>query len=241
MTNVTNNCVVLHLRHRVGHKNTLVSGGSDENITEANQIFESQYGKSLHACLKSTDWVNFRYIHHASTGSQGMGTTFADITIPTDNSFLSSHHNVSGTHDTIGKRVLASVKVIKFGLRYGVVDVDGREKQSSSFFHLIQSVNSSGGFLGNSNTSSSNLVPLVGDSRQQKAANDAQHNFKFGVIGAVWIRESSISEKEIFCLLSLVDEKSHVTTIIHDKVWTIPLAVVFWPRDGTECAFPVLF
>lgn len=71
--------------------------------------------------------------------------SFSDISVTSDNSDLSSKHNIGGTFDTINKGLSASVKVVELGLgdylqkkisqradfrcmesrRTGVVDVDG--------------------------------------------------------------------------------------------------------------------
>merc|ERR1740124_1199702 len=48
-------------------------------------------------------------------------------------------------------------------------------------------------------------------------------------------RKGSIFQEEIFCLLSFVDEKSHVTAIVYDNVHTLTLAIIIGPRQHLGC------
>merc|ERR1740124_1082240 len=48
-------------------------------------------------------------------------------------------------------------------------------------------------------------------------------------------RKGSIFQEEIFCLLSFVDEKSHVTAIVYDNVHTLTLAIIIGPRKHLGC------
>ena len=71
VTDVSNNSVVLHLSHMVGHYNALVSSGSDVDIGGSKNAFEFLYFKSFHACLKSANWINFTYDNSSSTVLHG--------------------------------------------------------------------------------------------------------------------------------------------------------------------------
>mmetsp|Transcript_7689 Transcript_7689/g.9215 ORF Transcript_7689/g.9215 Transcript_7689/m.9215 type:complete len:449 (+) Transcript_7689:420-1766(+) len=239
VTNVTNDGIVLHLGHGVGHKNTLVTSGGDEDIGKADNFFESGDSVSLHTGLKSTDGINFRDVNDTSIGTHGGSTSLTNITVSADNSLLTGHHDIGGTHDTIGKRMLASVQVVKLGLGDRVIDIDGREKKSSSLLHGVQTVNTGGGFLGNTLTTGSNLVPLVSFTSFQKTLDDGQDNLEFGIVGGGRIRKSFVGQKGIFGLLTFVDEKSHIPTIIDNDVTSVTLAIIFRPGQGIQGALPV--
>ena len=103
VTNVSNNGVVLHLAHVVSHEDSLVTSGGDENISSLNNILKSADGESLHTGLKSTDGVNLSDVNDTSIGTHGGGTSLTNISVSADNGLLSSHHNIGGTHDTIGE------------------------------------------------------------------------------------------------------------------------------------------
>mmetsp|Transcript_26626 Transcript_26626/g.38924 ORF Transcript_26626/g.38924 Transcript_26626/m.38924 type:complete len:203 (-) Transcript_26626:772-1380(-) len=103
VTNVSNNGIVLHLGHGFHHEDTLVTSRGDEDISKVNNVFQRRDGESLHTSLKSTDGINLSYINDATTSPHGRSTSLANISVSADNSLLSSHHNIRGTHDTVGK------------------------------------------------------------------------------------------------------------------------------------------
>jgi len=239
VTNVSDDGVVLHLGHVFGHENSLVTSGGNEDISGGKNIFEGGDGVTFHAGLKGADGVDFGDVNNASVGSHGMGASLTDISVSADDGLLSGKHDIGGTHDTIGEGVLASVQVIEFRLGDGIVNIDSREQEGTVLFHSVQSVDTGGGFLGNSMASSGDLVPLVGLSGFQKTLDDGKDNLEFGVVGAGRIRESSILEEEVLGLLTLVDEEGHVTTIINDKIRTVSLAIILGPSEGIKSALPV--
>jgi len=168
-----------------------------------------------------------------------VGTSLTDISVSTDNGLLSGKHNIGGTHDTVRKGVLASVQVVEFRLGDGIVYVDGREQKGSVLFHGVQSVDTGGGFLGNSVASRGDLVPLVGLAGLEKTLDDGKDNLEFGVVGTGRIRESSVLQEKVFGLLTFVDKKSHITTIVNDEIGTVSLSIIFRPGKSIQCALPV--
>jgi hypothetical protein len=239
VTNVSNDGVVLHLRHVCVHKNSLVSGSGDEDISIAEDILKRTDSESFHAGLKGADGVDLSDENNATVGAHGGSASLTDITVSTNDGFLSGKHNIGGTHDTIGKRVLASVKVVEFGLGHGIVNIDGSEEKRSSLLHDVKTVDTGGGLLRNSLTARGDLVPLVGLTAFQKTLEDGKNNLEFGVISGGRIRKSSVLEEKILGLLSLVDNKGHVTTVIDDKVGSLTLAIILLPCKRVQGAFPV--
>mmetsp|Transcript_620 Transcript_620/g.1803 ORF Transcript_620/g.1803 Transcript_620/m.1803 type:complete len:420 (+) Transcript_620:245-1504(+) len=241
VTNVSNNGVVLHLGHLVGHDDTLVTSSGDENVASRKKVFKSVNLVSFHGSLKGADRINFGHVNDATAGAKGVGATLTDITVSADDSLLTGKHDIGGTHDTIGQGVLASVQVVELGLSDRVIDVDGFEEKGSGLFHGVQTVDTGGGFLRNTHASGGDLVPLVGFTSLEKTLDDGKHNLEFGIVGGCRIRESSVLEEGIFGLLTFVDEEGHVATIINNKVRSMTLAIIFGPGDGVQSAFPVLF
>jgi len=135
--------------------------------------------------------------------------------------------------------VLASIKIVEFRLGHGVIDIDSSEKKGASLLHSVETVDTSGGLLGNTLASCGNFVPLVGLSTLQKSLDDGKNNFEFSVISRAGIRESSILKEGILGLLTLVDKKSHITTIVNDDITSLALAIILRPGEGVQGALPV--
>mmetsp|Transcript_6519 Transcript_6519/g.14150 ORF Transcript_6519/g.14150 Transcript_6519/m.14150 type:complete len:323 (-) Transcript_6519:444-1412(-) len=239
VTNVSYDGVVLHLGHSFGHDDSLISGGGNEDVGNSNHLIQSGHGVSFHASLEGTDGVDLGHVHNTSVGTHGMSTSLSDISVSADDSLLSGHHDIGGTHDTVGERMLASVKVVKFGLGHGVVHIDGREKETSVLLHCVEAMDSSGGLLGNSFASCGDLVPLVGFAGLEKTLDDGKNNFELLVVGGRRIGKSSVLGESILGLLSLVDEKRHVSSVIDDDIGAMTLAVILWPSHGAKSALPV--
>lgn len=137
MTDVSNNSVVLHLSHVVGHNDTLVTGGSDVDISSRENTFKSLDFITFHSSLKSTDWITFSDDNSRSSVFHGRGTAFSNITETANDDLLTGEHDISGSHETIRKRVLASIDVIEFLFGNGVVDIDSSEEEFSLGRHLV--------------------------------------------------------------------------------------------------------
>ena len=146
-------------------------------------------GEAFHAGLKGADGVDLGHVHDASAGTHGSGTSLTDITVSADNSLLSGKHDIRGTHDTVGKRVLASVQVVELGLCDGVVDIDGSEEEASVLLHSVETVDTSGGLLRDSHAARGNLVPLVGLAALEKTLDDGENNLELGIVRRAGIRE----------------------------------------------------
>jgi len=72
----------------------------------------------------------------------------SNITVASNNSNLSSKHNVSGALDSIDKGLAAPVVVVELALCDGVVDVDGGDLELSLPVHTVEVVDTSGGLFG---------------------------------------------------------------------------------------------
>mmetsp|Transcript_1304 Transcript_1304/g.1747 ORF Transcript_1304/g.1747 Transcript_1304/m.1747 type:complete len:324 (+) Transcript_1304:301-1272(+) len=239
MTNVSNNSIVLHLLHLFSHDDSLVTGGGDEDITSCEAVFKGEDLESFHGSLKSTDRINFGHEDDATAGTKSGGATLTDITVSADDGLLSGKHDISGTHDSIRKRMFASVQVIELGLGHGVVDIDGSEQKRSGLLHGVETVDTSGGLFRDTHASGGNRVPLISDTSFKNTLDDGKNNFEFSVISGSGIRKSSILKEQILSLLTLMDKKSHITTVIDDKIRSMAFAIISRPGDGVQGALPV--
>lgn len=70
--------------------------------------------------------------------------SFANITETSDNSDLSSEHDIGGTLDTIDEGLAAAVVVVELGFGDRVVDVDGGDLELAVTESLVQVVDTGG-------------------------------------------------------------------------------------------------
>ena len=240
VSDVSNDGVVLHQLHVLGHEDALVSGGGDEDVGLGDNLVEGADGESLHARLKGADGVNLGDVDDASAGAEGLGASLSDISESADDSLLSGHHDIGGTHDTVGEGVLAAVEVVELGLGHGVVDVDGGEEEGSGLLHGVEAVDTGGGLLRDSHAPGSEPVPLVLDTRLEEPLDDGEDDLELGVVSGGRIREASVLGEGVLGLLSLMDEEGHVSSVIDNEIGSVTLSVVGGPGDGGEGALPVL-
>jgi len=239
VTNVSDNGIVLHLGHAAFHKNSLVTSGGDENVGLRHHILEGDDLEAFHAGLKGADGINLRHKDDAAAGTHGRSTALTDITVSADDSLLSRQHDVRGAHDPIGKRVLAPVEVVKLGFGDGIVHVDRREEETAVLLHGVETVDTRGGFFGDTLTARGNLVPLVSLSAFEETLDDGQDDLELGIVRRGRIGKSSVLQEEVFSFLSFVNEKGHVTSVIDNEIRTLTFSVIFGPRESIQGALPV--
>lgn len=238
VTNVTEDSVVLHADHVVLHDDVLVTSSGDDNVSVLNDILEADDLVTFHACLEGADGVNLSDRNASTSSLHGLSTALTDITIAADNSELTSDHDISSTHDTIRKRVSATVDVVELGLGDRVVDVDSREEKLALLSHLVETVNTGGGLLRNTNNA-------LGDASEERGVtldgvrdglhDDAELNLRSG--DSLNIRELSSLSEDLLSLDTLVDQESDITTIIDDEVGAL---LSIGPDESLVGAPPVL-
>jgi hypothetical protein len=240
VTDVSDDGVVLHLAHGLGHEDALVTGGGDEDVGGVDDVLKGADGVTLHAGLKGADGVNLGNVNDAAVGAHGGGAALSDVTVAADDGLLTGHHNIGGAHDTIGEGVLAAVKVVELGLGDGVVDVDSGEEEGPVLLHGVKTVDTGGGLLGDTMAAAGDLVPLVGLAGLEKALEDGEDNLELGVVGGLGVGEGAVLKEEVLGLLTLVDDEGHVTAVIDDDVGSVALAIILLPGEGVKGALPVL-
>ena len=117
-----------------------------------------------------------------------------------------------------------------------IVHVDGGEQQLSLLTHLDKSVNTRRGL--SRHTDGSVRLPSLGIFGKLSGKN-LVHDLELRVIGGGRIRKLSGFGILLLGLDSLVDKKSHVTTVIDDKIGTTSF-VISGPRACLKRALPVL-
>jgi hypothetical protein len=148
VTDVADNGVVLHGGHVITVDDAGATSGGDEDHALWGGDLHGGDLVTLHGGLKSVDRVNFSDDDTGTEGTECLGATFTDITVTGDNGDFTCDHHIGGTLDAIEERFSAAVQVIELGLGDRVVDVDGWELELTLLEHLVQVVDTSGGFLG---------------------------------------------------------------------------------------------
>mmetsp|Transcript_26625 Transcript_26625/g.38920 ORF Transcript_26625/g.38920 Transcript_26625/m.38920 type:complete len:211 (-) Transcript_26625:34-666(-) len=101
-------------------------------------------------------------------------------------------------------------------------------------------MNTRGRLFRDTHAACGNLVPLVCLTTFQKTLDNGQNNLEFSIRGGRRIGKGPVLEEKVFGLLTLMNEESHITTIINNKIRSMSLSIILGPRDGIEGALPVL-
>lgn len=81
---------------------------------------------------------------------ESLGASLSDITVSAHHNLFTGNEHISGSEHSVDDGLSASVHVIELGLGDGVIDVDGNERKELLLGQVVKSVDTSGGFLGNS-------------------------------------------------------------------------------------------
>jgi hypothetical protein len=236
MTNVSNDGVILHLSHMVSHDDSLISSRGNEDISRGNNALEFLDLETLHAGLESADWVALSDNNSSSAGFHGSGASLSDITVTKDDALLSSNHHIGGSHDTIWEGMSASVHIVELGLGHAIVHVDSLDQKLSLSGHLVKSVHSGGGLLGDTLEVGSHLGPFLGISSLETFLNDSHHLLELGVVELGWVWELSGLGKVSLGLHTFVDQEGGITSVINKNIWAIAVG----PGEHFVGAIPVL-
>jgi hypothetical protein len=147
VTNVTDDSIILHLLKVTANNDITTTSCGDKDVGFRDSLLHGGNFITFHGSLESIDRINFGNDDTRTESTESSSTTLTDITVTSNNGNLTGNHNISGTLDTIDKRFTTTVKVIELGLGNGVVDVDGRELELTVLEHLVQVVDTSGGFF----------------------------------------------------------------------------------------------
>ena len=101
VTDITNDRLVLHLRHVVSGNNAIVTSGGDVDIAPAECVLEGQYAVAFHRSLQCTNRINFSHDNLCAHALKCSSTAFTHIAISTNDANLTRNHYVSCTFDAI--------------------------------------------------------------------------------------------------------------------------------------------
>lgn len=147
VSNVANDGVILHDLHVLRADDRSTTSGGNEDVGLRGSLFQGGNFVTFHGSLESIDRINLSDDDTSTESTEGLGGSLTDITVTSNDGYLTGNHDVSGTLDTIEERFTASVQVIELGLGNAVVNVDGGELQLTLGHALVEVVYSSGGFL----------------------------------------------------------------------------------------------
>ena len=234
MADVADNGLVLHLFHVFDADDVAVSRGGHVNIRPAQRVFHRQHAVAFHSCLKGADGVYFRHDHLGSHAAQGLGAALAHVPVAADDGHFAGNHHVRGALDAVHKGLTATVQVVKLGLGYGIVYVDGRNQQTAGCLHLVQAVHAGGRFLGNAfqlgKPAMKNARSRLGNFFQQSLDDFLFFRFRRGIhpVGA------------FFHFIPAVDKQGGVSAVVHNQLRPQPVRKVHGlPR--TVPVFPQRF
>jgi len=230
VTDVAHDAVVTHLGHVLGSDDVAVASAGDEDLCDIEGIFDASDLVASHSGLEGADGIDLSDDHTAALTTEGLGAALAHITIAADASDLATKHDVSSTLDTIDEGVTAAIDVIELALGDGVVDVDGREEKLTLGGELVETVDTSGGFLRDTADLREDLVEVAG-----LLLLDALENG----VEAVKLLAALIVVEHLGLVLSpvaTVDHESSITTIIDDQLGAKHVT----PVDCVPGAVPVL-
>ena len=147
VTDVANDGVLLHDAKVVTSNDVSASSGGNEDVLLGGSLFHGGDLVTGHSGLQRVDGIDFGNNNPGSVRSERFGTTFADISESCNNGDLSGQHNVGGPLDSVDQGFSAPVVVVELALGDRIVDVDGRDLQSSLPEGLVQVVYTGGGLL----------------------------------------------------------------------------------------------
>lgn len=231
VANVANDGILSHLGHVLNGDDVAVSGGGNVDLGDGENLLEGLDFESSHAGLESADGVDFSDDNAGSLSAEGFSTSLSDISVTGDDGDLSGKHDVGGAVDGVDQRVTATVDVIELGLGDRVVNVDGGEEEGSFLHHLVESVDTSGGFLRNSLNVGDDLVEVSGvllEDALEEGVDDLEFRVSFIVFQDGGVVLSGVTT---------VDEEGSITTIVDDEFGSL----FSGEEDGSPGAFPVVF
>ena len=156
VTDVTDDGLVLHLLHVLEADDVEVAGGGDVDVAPTEGVLDGEHAEAFHGGLQGTDRIDLGHHNLSTLALEGLSTALADVAVTADHGNLAGDHHVGGTLDAVDQGLAATVEVVELGLGHRVVDVDGGDQQLAFLGHLVEAVDTGGGFFGHT-------LPLLDD------------------------------------------------------------------------------
>ena len=192
VTDVANDGILLHDTEVVTSNDVSAPSGSNEDVSLGGSLLHGGDLVTGHSGLQRVDGVDFGDDDSRAVRSKRLRTTFTDISESGDDSDLSGQHDVGGPLDSVDQGFSASVIVVEFALGDRVVDVDGRDLQSSLSEGLVQVVHTGGSLLRDSLDVLEHLRVLVVN-ESSKIVTVVQQQVGGLAVGELILRNDTIS------------------------------------------------
>lgn len=150
VSNVADDGIVTHNAELLGGDDVTTTSRRNKDLCLWSGLIHVGDLETLNSSLKSIDWVNLSDDDTSSHRVKSSSTSLTDITVTSDDSDLSTNHDIGSSLDSVNEGLLATEQVVELGLCDGVVDIDRWNLELALSHHLVQVVNSSGGLLRNS-------------------------------------------------------------------------------------------
>ena len=137
MTDVADDCTVLHIAHVIHGDHVAVAGGGNEDIGLRCRLLHGHDFIAFHRRLQGADRIDFGHHHARAALAERRGRPLAHVTIAGDDGNLAGKHHVRRPADAVHKRLATAIQVVEFRLRHRVVYVDCRERQTTRLGKLI--------------------------------------------------------------------------------------------------------
>jgi len=124
VTDVAYDSILSHDLKVLGGDDVSASGRGDEDVSLRSGLFHGGDLVSGHSSLESVDRINLGDNYSSTVRSEGLGTTFANISVSSNDTDFTSKHDIGGALDSVDEGFAASVVVVELGLRDRVVDVE---------------------------------------------------------------------------------------------------------------------
>ena len=132
-----NNGIVFHDLKVVGGQDVCAASAGNKYLALGSGLLHGGDLESGNSSLEGVNWVDLGDNDTGTERTKGVSTTLPDVAVTSNNSSLSSNHDISSTFDTVKERFTASVEVIELRLGDGVIDVNCGDFQGSIFEHLV--------------------------------------------------------------------------------------------------------
>lgn len=231
VADVADDGLVAHAFHVFDADDVAVACGGDVDVAPAEGVFDGEDAVAFHGGLKGADGVYFGDDDLCAESAEGLGAAFAYIAIAADDGDFAGDHDVGGAFDAVHKGFAAAVEVVEFGFGDGVVDVDGGEEEAAFGVHLVEAMDSGGGFFGDAFDFRHPAVEdagLFGGDFFEEGFDDL---FFVGFGGGVY------PVAAVFHFVAFVEEEGGVPSVVDDELGAeaVPMG------EGFPCAVPVFF
>ena len=149
VTNVTNNRTVFHIPHMVYSNHIFITCCRNEDVTNWRCFIHSNDFIPFHRSLKGTNRVNLGNHDTCTLTTETFCRPFANITKTTNNCDFTGNHYICCALNAINEALATTIKIVKFGFCYTVININCRRTERAVLFHFIKTQYASRCFLGN--------------------------------------------------------------------------------------------